>query len=449
VAIAPPAQDPVLADMPIGELETLAAWIQHLLRRRLLVAEPDVVGSELAALAGLGDVGATRVLRREWAEFDTSTALGIGGGGAYFSFASKSHHYGDRPDLGLQGGHYDASFYGNMAGALLPLGDLPLADLGTQLPRSMGMDATEAWELMWQPALDRAGRVDENWVRRAADLQLWSTCPALPGRTYLLHRAGGGEHDLLVAFRTVATDAYGHTIVYRVLRAFTAPDQRAVSMPKAPPGEPPAWLNGRDVEQLLELLAQLRAVAEPRLLAVSEAVLTAHRTWLARGGCGVDRILSRGRFNAIVASREGAAYFDFVAKTHAYDGGVHLGLEAGRFSTGFAGSDTGFVLDLGPVPLETAENAQPVHDEGTCKALVLVRDLQPVKQPDGALRVAPRDEERARDLGLAVSCPASAGHTYLLRAVKSDHTVLVAFQVIEFDAGGATLAWRILSREGR
>lgn len=449
VAVRPPVQDPALAEMAMGDLERTAAWIQHLLRRRLLVADPDIVGSELAALAGHDGVGATRLLRREWAEIASTNALGIGGGGAYFSFASRSHHYGDRPDLSLEAGHYGTGFHGGMVGALLPLGDLPLAAVGPELPTTLGGEQAAAWDYMWRPALDQGGRLDPEWFPNAHQLGLHGRCPALPDRTYLLHRAGSGEHDLLVAFRTVATDAHGHTIVYRVLRAFTAPDLPRSSMPEAPPGEPPAWLRGRDVEDLLRLLRELRAVAEPRLLAVPDAVLTAFAPLIAQEGCGASRILARGRFDAVVAAREGAAYVDFVARTHAYGDGVHLGLDGGRFGTGFAGGDAGFVLDLGPVPLAAAERPNPGQDDRMRQALALVRDLEPVQEADGGLRIDARDAELARQLGVEAWTAAKAGHTYLLRAVHSDHTIAVAFTVVGLDAGGATLVWRILSRSGR
>ncbi|HEX6812637.1 MAG TPA: sigma-70 family RNA polymerase sigma factor [Planctomycetota bacterium] len=440
-----PADDPALAAMTIAELEAAAAWIQHSLRQRLLVPSPNEVAAELQALGPTSDAGSTRVLRRELAEFRWGTALGVRGGGAYFSFATKSHSYDDEPDLGLEQGNYGCRFYGGTVGLLMPLGDVPLAALHAQRPAQIGAGREDAWQHMWHAADERG--LDHAWEQQGLALGLACDTAARPQQTWLLRRASAREHDVLVAFRCVASDEHGHTIVYRTLRTFVASAKVAAGMPEAPRGQPPAWLQGRDAQALLALLADLRTIAEPRLLAVPDEVTAKWPTLMNRDDAGVCRILPRGRFSAIVQSREGAAYFDFIARTHAYERGVHLGLEGDRFLTGFAGNDTGFVLDLGTVSLDAAHDPTVAGPELRDRA-VFMRDVQIERDERGAPGLSAGDAKRARALGLESSAVAIAGHTYLLRAVQ-DHTVLVAFTVVRLDRDGATLAWRLLERVGR
>src|SRR5262249_14695127 len=181
-------------------------------------------------------------------------------------------------------------------------------------------------------------------------------CNAVLQQTYVLRRVYADEHDILVAFRPVASDENGQTIVYRVLRRFFAVDRgRSNQMPAGPAGTAPDGVANLQADALLQRLAAIRAQAEPRLLAVADADRRAWADLLAQPATGIARILPRGRFDALVASREGGAYLDFVTQAHAYGNGVHLGLEQGQFGSGFAGDEVGYLLDLGPVPLAAAE----------------------------------------------------------------------------------------------
>jgi RNA polymerase sigma factor (sigma-70 family) len=442
------AQDPTAA-RPIADLQREAAWVQHFLRKRMLTADPDDVGAELAALRGVKDggtkdVGATRILRREDFEFASNKPLGLNGGGAYFSFATGSHSYDDEPDLELSVGQYESAFYGNMVGCVMQVGDVPLASLTETAPATLGEAQREQWARFWQPAVVN-GKVDENWAAgvRGADTR---RCNAVLQQTYVLRRVAADEHDVLVAFRPVASDAHGQTIVYRVLRRFFAVDRGRNHMPGAPAGAPPAGLADLQADDLLQRLAAIRAEAEPRLLAVAEADRRAFADLLAQPGTGIARILPRGRFDALVASREGGAYLDFVTQSHAYGGGVHVGLEQGQFGSGFAGDEVGYLLDLGTVPLAAA--VQTPADPQMRDATAFLRDLVPERR-DGGLHASEADRARARELGLNRRPAALAGHTYLLRNVQQDHTLLVAFTANAVDDDGATLVWRILARQGR
>lgn len=452
-----PASTPVRAEVagaatapttrPLAELEAEAAWLQHLLRQRLLVEPAAAAQRDPAAVGDGPDSGTVRLLRRELAEFAWSNALGIRCGGAYYSFATRSHSYDDHPDVALESDHFASGFYGGVVGLVLALGDTPLASLGERPPATLAGDRFDAWDHMWRATTGRQEDA-EAFRQRAERLGIASRAPAHPGHTYLLRRTGQDEHDVLVAFRSLGHDEHGHTLAFRVLRTFTPSARVATGMPAAPLGEPPVELAALPATALLARLAELRAVTERQLLTVPRDVLTSHAHELNRPDAGACRILARGRFAALVQSRESGAYFDFVDRTHAYGDGVHVCLEHGRLRTGFAGADTGFVLDLGPVPLATAA-AGVEGDAALRERAEFVRRVVPLRGERDSLVLAGADAERAHALGLRADAAAVAGHSYLLRTVQDDHTLLVAFTVVQLDRDGATLVFRILARDGR
>jgi RNA polymerase sigma-70 factor (ECF subfamily) len=453
VAAQDPAPAPVRAEVagaatapttrPLAELEAEAGWLQHLLRQRLLVEPAAAALRDPAAVGDGPDAGTVRLLRRELAEFAWSTALGVRGGGAYYSFATRSHAYDDHPDVALDNDQFASGFHGGVVGLVLPLGDTPLAALGDRPPTTLATERLAAWDHMWRATPARPEDAAA-FRQRAEQLAIADREPARPGHTYLLRRTGQNEHDVLVAFRSLGHDEHGHTLAFRVLRTFTPSARVASGMPAAPAGEPPAELAALPANALLARLADLRATAEPQLLTVPRDVLVAHANELTRADAGACRILARGRFAAVVQSREGAAYFDFVDRTHAFGAGVHVGLEQGRLSTG----GDGFVLDLGPVPLAAAA-AGLAGDAALRERADFVRRVVPLRGERGARSIADADAERARTLDLRADATAVAGHTYLLRSVQHEHMLLVAFTVVQLDRDGATLVFRILARDGR
>ncbi len=247
----------------------------------------------------------------------------------------------------------------------------------------------------------------------------------------------------------LSTDPRGHTIVYRQLHAFQPADLTASTMPAVPAGTAPKWLADYDAEHLITLLAAIRQHAEPRLVAVPEALRETHRSLLLDAKFGICRVLQRHRFQAIVASRGGAAYFDFISQSHDYNEGAHLGLDGNRFLSGFAGGDLGYIVDLGTWPLLQADCLPSDADDYLRQAMPFVRDVRAVRETDGSFAVAAKDMERAAELGVDGGAAAVAGHTYLLRAVHSTHAITVAFHVLALDGDAATLLWRIVACDGR
>src|SRR6185369_17687585 len=55
---------------------------------------------------------------------------GMRGGGAYYAFVRKTHEYGYGSDVELQNGRLTCGFAGADYGYFLPLGDVPIEDVG-------------------------------------------------------------------------------------------------------------------------------------------------------------------------------------------------------------------------------------------------------------------------------------------------------------------------------
>ncbi|MEZ5964736.1 MAG: RNA polymerase sigma factor [Planctomycetota bacterium] len=437
------AADPDLTRLTVSELHDLALWTQHYLRRRMLTAEPNDVGVELAALRGLEPFGATRILRADAFEYTQNEPLGVRGGGAYYSFSSGSHVYGDGSDLSLANRALASGFAGDDRGWVMDLGDVALARVDAVPPVALDARARDAYLHLWAPATTRHGEFEPAYLQRAQALGLERSQPARVGATYLLRSVVERDHDVLVAFRSVAADATGHTLVWRILRTFDTFAEPRNSMPKPPPGHAAGWLVGKSVDQLRQVLDALRAVAEPQLLRVPDAVVAAHRTFLDASGTGTCRILNRGRFDALVRLRGGGAYYDFETRSHDYNARPQLGLDQGQLLSGFAGNDRGFLADLRGTPLEFADDPARQADAHDREVVAFLRGLRPERGQLGELEVRAEDVERARRLGCD-TVRAVAGHTYLLRAVRGDQDLTVALQVLQCDADGATLIWRVV-----
>jgi hypothetical protein len=73
---------------------------------------------------------AIRLLPRE--KYDR--VLAINGGGAYYSFAQKTHEYGQGSDIELQQGNLSVGFAGADYGFLIDLGDVNLLDVNKETP---------------------------------------------------------------------------------------------------------------------------------------------------------------------------------------------------------------------------------------------------------------------------------------------------------------------------
>jgi hypothetical protein len=217
----------VLRDLRTADLEELLALggpLREIVSERLLLPDPTLEHQYGRVLA-LPASGTARILVRGQYE----QAVTPRGGGAYWSFVTRSNSYNDEPDLELQDGHYGTSFYGGTSGFLLDMGRTDLEDLDPDAahpPADLDEAQRASWTYMWQdppPADDRGGYALPSAGRPAG---LRARVPATIGHTYLLRAILPGEHDVLVAFHAASEDAHGHHLVWRILKQFPMEKRR-------------------------------------------------------------------------------------------------------------------------------------------------------------------------------------------------------------------------------
>ena len=157
-------------------------------------------------------------------------------------------------------------------------------------------------------------------------------------------------------------------------------------------------------------------------------------------GVSVNRILNRGLFGNELGVRGGGAYFSFVRKSNDYNHAPNIELQQWKFSSGFAGSDFGLVkfAHVGSLAKVTVENlpdllklpANQFYKDGRDHWRTL---WQQQKQQNAQGPLEPPNP------------PAEVGRVYVVRSVLwSNADVLAAFQVLEKDEFGVTIAWKVL-----
>jgi hypothetical protein len=195
------------------------------------------------------------------------------------------------------------------------------------------------------------------------------------------------------------------------------------------------------VREFKDLLGKMKAV-ENRLLVVSAEDKAAFADFLKQPDTGLIRLLPREKYDNMLPVRGGGAYYSFTRLTHEYGRGSDIGLEKGKFSSGFAGFDIGFFISLGDLPLEAAtlENAG-------------VNALAEYQAPsaEAEIRAQQRQTHQGIKLGEFTATsylPAKVGTTYALRSLNFDVSdALVAFRVIRQDQDGSmVLLWKTLKK---
>ena len=186
----------------------------------LLLTPSKAVQSRYASLLARKDGGAARILPRgvyeDWIE--------PRGGGAYYSFETRSNSYDKEPDLELEQGKFGSGFYGASWGHLLDLGAIAIETVpesGTPVPAVLSAAEQEDWKDMWEDGATPEERATPQFTHPALNRRLsrnW--LPSVVGHSYLLRAFLPGEHDHLVAFSVVEEDEHGQTLVWRVLRTW-------------------------------------------------------------------------------------------------------------------------------------------------------------------------------------------------------------------------------------
>lgn len=129
------------------------------------------------------------------------------GGGAYYSFTTKSHDYGKSPLISLEQNSLHSGFSGANYGLLADLGEMPLSKVTSETPET-------AYLLKYRPAtniIDARAEKRNTW---AESLTYKGRVSAVAGHTYVLRAIDYGNADVAVAFRIVRKDADGSLIVF-------------------------------------------------------------------------------------------------------------------------------------------------------------------------------------------------------------------------------------------
>lgn len=205
-----------LESMSVEELITLASELRQIVERRLLTP-PDRLASQFTELLARPDSGTARILPRG----KYVHVIARREGGAFWSFATRDNDYDREPDLMLEQGRFRSGFYGNCSGYFLSLGETPVGDVPddpARFPDGLDEEQRGQWTFLWSDTPVGAKDTWGEFQQAAREKRLSNTIDAVHGRTYVLRSVLPGEHDLLVAFRTVDSEYEGYNLVWKVLR---------------------------------------------------------------------------------------------------------------------------------------------------------------------------------------------------------------------------------------
>jgi hypothetical protein len=155
------------------------------------------------------------------------------GGGAYFSFVTGSHEYGQGSDIELHQGKLRVGFAGADYGFFLNVGTEAVDELAKfeadPPPKTLEQSRNEAWDYMWtyRPPVEiksirKEQRKSDGFSVGGATLS--RTATATKGNTYLLRSISIGDSDVLVGFVVVdILDDNSIVLAWRILKTFDTP----------------------------------------------------------------------------------------------------------------------------------------------------------------------------------------------------------------------------------
>jgi hypothetical protein len=213
---------------------SLRAYGEGRVLKKGLLAPSAADRSRFASFLLLKNTGLIHLLPREVYDTyitHTKSPVSIRGGGAYYSFASRTHVYGYGSDIQLSHNEFSVGLAGDDYGMLTMFGDTPLEQITAKDPRAHFI-AT------YKPATtERQARVEG--LRFAP---CWGSCtptgggllidglhyrrsmPLVENSTYLLRSIVYYYSDVLVAFRVVRRDQDGSVIIaWKLLKDYKAP----------------------------------------------------------------------------------------------------------------------------------------------------------------------------------------------------------------------------------
>ena len=137
--------------------------------------------------------------------------LSLRGGGAYYSFHTKSQSYNETPQIELQQGKFFVGFNGINYGFIADLGVTPLSQISRE-------SESLKFLLGYQPPKEKEAASSEK--ERASKgfeldgIKYSRIAPAVVGHTYLLRAITYTEADTLVAFHVYRKEADGSLIIF-------------------------------------------------------------------------------------------------------------------------------------------------------------------------------------------------------------------------------------------
>lgn len=431
-------------DMKLSDLLTTGQMLQRLLRERLLTPDPILLASR-PDLTGDPAVKFARVWQRYVLGADTNNLVNLNGAGSYLSFVTGQQDYDAQPDLGFQY-TFSSGFYGASRGVVLRVGSMRLSDFGATRPDAIGPDA---WNTLHEPSHAEEQSIPADFEQRLLSLRVPGEPGVVDHHLYVVRSVLPGEHDVLAAFEVLGHDDKSATIAWRVMQTFDVPSTRDVVERRPVLPAPTPELSAMTTDELIALHKQLVERAQQLILSVPEPIDPAYARYASLQDGGLARIAERERFESILDVDGAGAYWSFTTRSNDYQKEAQIELQQGRFGSGFAGRDRGFVLRLARVPLDaiTEAGVSGASDAGIRKRVEFLRDLVPVPVSESSndLEVDAKDVLHAEELGLRQSVIANVGDSYLVRCVQSgQQDVLAAFQVVAKDDAALTIAWKIL-----
>ena len=193
--------------------------------------------------------------------------------------------------------------------------------------------------------------------------------------------------------------------------------------------------------EIESLRAQIK-VKEAALLAPSKADRREYAEFLAQPGTGIIRLLPREKWDGVLSTRGGGAFYSFKRLTHDYGQGSDIMLEMNSLAVGgFGGADFGLMANIGDVPLELLSvDAEAVRFAASFKPPTLEAEAR------AAHRSFWEPGRREGEFVYKGRLPVSVGSTYVARCIDySSSDLLVAVRVIRKDSDGSVvLLWKML-----
>lgn len=196
---------------------------------------------------------------------------------------------------------------------------------------------------------------------------------------------------------------------------------------------------GDQFEEIRKMYEAIRA-KERAFLRVPDSDYADYPDYKDQTDRGLFRILPREIYDGKLSMRGGGSNYSFSTKSNDYDSIPELGLEQKYLSTGFAGCDFGFIVQLGAMPIDEITTQTP--------ALKYLVNFAPANHDEPKIR---KQQDQA-SAGVRANGyfyinrvkNTSVGQTFALRAISFDYAdILVTFRIIRAEKDGSLIvAWK-------